>query len=65
MRRSKMPATINAMELIHADNLTPDQLMIGDLIKVNDDIVEVVFIESDSTGDNLVKRKLYSMLILI
>ncbi len=40
------------MELIHADNLTPDQLMIGDLIKVNDDIVEVVFIESDSTGDN-------------
>jgi hypothetical protein len=52
MRRSKMPATINAMELIHADNLTPDQLMIGDLIKVNDDIVEVVFIESDSTGDN-------------
>ncbi len=47
-----MPATINAMELIHADNLTPDQLMIGDLIKVNDDIVEVVFIESDSTGDN-------------
>jgi hypothetical protein len=52
MRRNKMPATINAMELIHADNLTPDQLMIGDLIKVNDDIVEVVFIESDSTGDN-------------
>jgi hypothetical protein len=52
MRKSKMPATINAMELIHADNLTPDQLMIGDLIKVNDDIVEVVFIESDSTGDN-------------
>ena len=47
-----MPATINAMELIYADNLTPDQLMIGDLIKVNDDIVEVVFIESDSTGDN-------------
>ncbi len=41
-----------AMELIHADNLTPDQIMLGDLIKVNDDIVEVVFIESDSTGDN-------------
>lgn len=47
-----MPATMNLMELIHADNLMPDQLMIGDLIKVNEDIVEVIFIESDSTGDN-------------
>ena len=41
-----------AMDLIHADNLTPDQVMLGDLIKVGDDIVEVIFIESDSTGDN-------------
>lgn len=41
-----------AMDLIHADNLTPDQLMIGDLVKIEDDIVEVTFIESDSTGDN-------------
>ena len=40
------------MELVHADNLTPDQLMLGDLIKIDDDIVEVIFIESDSTGDN-------------
>ena len=40
------------MDLIHADNLTPDQVMIGDLIKVVDDIVEVVYLESDSTGDN-------------
>ena len=40
------------MDLIHADNLQPDQLMLGDLIKINDDIVEIVFIESDSTGDN-------------
>ena len=47
-----MSATINDMELIHADSLTPDQLMIGDLIKIDDDIVEVTFIESDSTGDN-------------
>jgi hypothetical protein len=47
-----MSATMIAMELIHADNLTPDQVMLGDLIKVGDDIVEVVFIESDSTGDN-------------
>ncbi len=41
-----------AMDLIHADNLQPDQLMLGDLIKIGDDIVEVIFIESDSTGDN-------------
>jgi len=26
--------------------------MLGDLIKIGDDIVEVLFIESDSTGDN-------------
>jgi hypothetical protein len=50
--RNKMSDTMNPMELIHADKLNPDQLMIGDLIKVNDDIVEVIFIESDSTGDN-------------
>jgi hypothetical protein len=47
-----MSDTMIAMELIHADNLTPDQVMIGDLIKTGDDIVEVIFIESDSTGDN-------------
>ncbi len=40
------------MRLLHADDLQPDQLMIGDLIKVGEDIVEVIFIESDSTGDN-------------
>lgn len=50
--RNKMSATMISMELVHADNLTPDQLMLGDLIKVGDDIVEVIFIESDSTGDN-------------
>lgn len=47
-----MSDTMISMELIHADNLTPDQLMIGDLIKIDNDIVEVIFIESDSTGDN-------------
>lgn len=47
-----MSATIVSMELLHADNLKPDQVMIGDLIKIGDDIVEVIFIESDSTGDN-------------
>ena len=43
---------MSEMKLIHADNLQPDQLMLGDLIKVGDDIVEILFIESDSTGDN-------------
>jgi hypothetical protein len=47
-----MSDTMVNMELLHADNLTPDQLMIGDLIKTGDDIVEILFIESDSTGDN-------------
>ena len=47
-----MSDTMIAMDLIHADNLTPDQLMLGDLIKIGDDIVEILFIESDSTGDN-------------
>ena len=47
-----MSDTMIAMDLIHADNLKPDQLMLGDLIKVGDDIVEVIFIESDSTADN-------------
>ena len=47
-----MSDTMIAMDLVHADNLTPDQLMLGDLIKIGDDIVEVIFIESDSTGDN-------------
>lgn len=46
-----MSATIVNMELIHADNLTPDQLMTDDIIEVDGDIVEVLGIESDSTGD--------------
>lgn len=41
-----------SMKLIHADNLNPDQLMIEDLIKVDEDIVEIISIDSDSTGDN-------------
>ena len=47
-----MSDTMTEMKLIHADNLQPDQLMLGDLIKIGDDIVEIIFIESDSTGDN-------------
>jgi hypothetical protein len=40
------------MELVKADTLRIDALEVGDLIGYNDDIVEVTFIESDSTGDN-------------
>jgi hypothetical protein len=40
------------MELFKADALRVDALEIGDLISYNDEIVEVLFIESDSTGDN-------------
>ena len=40
------------MELVKADTLTAESLEIGDLISYNDEIVEVLFIESDSTGDN-------------
>jgi hypothetical protein len=47
-----MSDTMISMDLIHADNLKPDQLMLGDLIKIGDDIVEVIFIECDSTADN-------------
>lgn len=46
-----MPATMNVMELVHADDLTPDQLMIEDLIEIESGIVEVKNISSDSTGD--------------
>jgi len=41
-----------SMDLVHADNLEPSQLMLGDLIKIGNDIVEVIFIECDSTADN-------------
>jgi hypothetical protein len=47
-----MRATINNMELVKADSLTVDALEIGDLIGYGDEIVEVTFIECDSTGDN-------------
>lgn len=47
-----MSDTMLNMELIHADNLNPGQLMPEDLIKIEDDILEVISIDSDATGDN-------------
>jgi len=45
-----MAVTITNMELKFADNLTPDQLMVEDLIMVEDEIVEVLGYASDETG---------------
>jgi uncharacterized protein YxeA len=47
-----MPATIINMELVKADSLTVDAVEIGDLISYNDEIVEIISIKSDPTGDN-------------
>lgn len=47
-----MSVTMRNVDLIKADVLTIDALELGDLIGYNDEIVEVLFIESDSTGDN-------------
>ena len=47
-----MTDTMKTMELVYADLLSPNKLMEGDLIKIDGDIVEVVSIEDDSTGDN-------------
>ena len=46
-----MSVTINNMELIFADRLHPEQLMEDDLISVNGEIVKVLEIDSDATGD--------------
>jgi hypothetical protein len=47
-----MTATINSMELVYADLLTPSQLMEGDLVEIEGVIVDVLAIEDDATGDN-------------
>jgi hypothetical protein len=47
-----MTATITNMELVYADLLTPGQLMEGDLINIDMDIVEVLSVVDDATGDN-------------
>ena len=47
-----MSDTINLMELVYADLLTPAQLMEDDLVEIEGVIVDVVSIADDSTGDN-------------
>jgi hypothetical protein len=46
------------MELKFADNLTPDQLMIEDLIMVEDEVVEVIGIASDENARKLWRVRL-------
>jgi hypothetical protein len=47
-----MTATMKSMKFVYADLLTPSQLMEGDLINIDDDIVEVISVVDDATGDN-------------
>ena len=47
-----MSATMKNMELVWADKLTPGSLMVDDLIKFDDELIEIIDINSDSTGDN-------------
>ncbi len=46
-----MAAIMKNMELIKADAIPADSLQIGDIINYNDEFVEIISIESDSTGD--------------
>ena len=47
-----MADTMTNMKFVYADLLTPSQLMEGDLINIDNDIVEVISIVDDATGDN-------------
>ncbi len=47
-----MPVTMMDMKLVFADKLFSDQLMVGDLIQVDGEIIEVISITCDKTGDN-------------
>lgn len=49
-----MTATIETMKFVYADLLTPGQLMEGDLINIDNDIVEVISVVDDATGDNYI-----------
>lgn len=47
-----MSATIKTMELIFADRLLPNQLMLNDLIGISDEVVEVTGISDSNNGDD-------------
>jgi hypothetical protein len=47
-----MTATMETMKFVYADLLTPRQLMEGDLINIDNEIVEVISVVDDASGDN-------------
>jgi hypothetical protein len=47
-----MTATMETMKFVYADLLTPSQLMEGDLINIDNEIVEVISVVDDASGDN-------------
>lgn len=49
-----MSATITNMEFKFADVLKPDQLMPGDVIKLEDDLLEVVKINNAEEGIEII-----------
>jgi hypothetical protein len=49
-----MTATMETMKFVYADLLTPGQLLEGDLINIDNDIVEVISVVDDATGDNYI-----------
>jgi hypothetical protein len=49
-----MTATMETMKFVYADLLTPSQLMEGDLINIDNEIVEVISVVDDATGDNYI-----------
>jgi hypothetical protein len=51
-----MSDTIINMELKFADNLLPSQLMEGDLIKVDDEVVTIETITENADGFNIYTR---------
>ena len=43
---------METMKFVYADLLTPSQLMEGDLINIDNEIVEVISVVDDASGDN-------------
>ena len=46
----KMTDTIIGMEYVHVDNLLADQLLEGDLIEIDDEIVTVLYLSGTPDG---------------
>ena len=43
---------MKTMKLVYADLLQPSQLMEGDLINIDNNVVEVLSVVDDASGDN-------------